>query len=279
MIGLEYHFIEEVSFGNGIYYSLSEDEDERANFTWSKEAKINPIRAAAATTSSDYFAKFPTWINDYINDDCQTMLDAGCGYGRLAIPLLKKYRSLHLLGIDASPIMLGKFLNLAREHEEIQDRFILYKGNLARIPVKSNQFDCVISCAVLLHVPYAEAEQILSEMYRVLKPGGYLILISSFPNLYNLEGLQNFFYEKFKPQGNGPVRVYVKERVRQLLVKFEEVKIFSNQLTVIPRRIAKINLPFGSAIRSFNKTMTERYIETVAESGFLVSHHEVVAKK
>ncbi|MGQ4648733.1 methyltransferase domain-containing protein [Lyngbya aestuarii] len=272
-------FTGEVIQRKGIHYSLSEDVDKRANITWSKAAETNPIKAAAATTSQDYFAKFPDWINEYINGNCANILDAGCGYGRLAIPLLKRNPELYLLGVDASPVMLNKFLTLVREDENIINRVALYQGNLANIPVKSDYFDCIISCAVLLHLPHAEAREIINEMYRVLKPGGQIILVSSFPSIYNLEGIQNFVYEKFKPRANGPVRVYRKEQVKKLLSRFQEVKLVARNLTVIPRSIAQINLPFGSAIRNFNKKMTERYLATFAESGFLVSHYEVVAKK
>jgi ubiquinone/menaquinone biosynthesis C-methylase UbiE len=271
-------FKDEVKISDGIYYPGLLDSDKRAESTWSNAAKVNPVSAAAATQSPDYFAKFPEWIYEHIDEQVETILDAGCGYGRIAIPLLTKNPNLHLVGVDASSVMLHKFLQLSQEYE-LANRIALYNGNLSNLPVKDNCFDCVVSSAVILHVPYAEAKIIVKEIYRILKPGGKVIFSSSFPNIYNLEGLQNAVYEKFKSQTNGPVRVYSRQQVEVLLDGYQDVQIFPRNLVVLPRQIAKIALPFGEKIRQFNQGMTKRYIRHFMKSGLLIAYYDVVAIK
>jgi len=75
---------------------------------------------------------------------------------------------------------------LAKEHG-VGDRVELYCGNLDSLPFPESQFEFVLSCAVLLHVPKNEAKTILAELRRVLAKNGRLVLAGSFPNVFNPE--------------------------------------------------------------------------------------------
>jgi len=255
-----------------IYYKSEKDADDRAERKWSKLANCNPIAAATASSSEDDFVKYPHWIRRHI-EGC-TLLDAGCGYGRVAIPLLLENPNRLCLGVDASPVMLTKFRALAEKHG-VQRRATLYCGNLTNLPIKNASFDCVFSCGVLLHLPYAETEAVLDELFRVLKPGGRIILASSFPNLLNLEGLQNAAYQRLYSARNGPVRPYTRSAVRGLFRRYSHVQVFSASALLLPRQIGPIPLPFGTAIRWIN-TCGSSWIRN---SGWFASHHEVVAVK
>lgn len=49
-------------------------------------------------------------------------------------------------------------------------------GDATRMPFKDEQFSAGFSCTMLHHVPSAELQdQVLSEMWRVLKPGGIFV--------------------------------------------------------------------------------------------------------
>lgn len=67
-------------------------------------------------------------------------------------------------------------------------------GNAEILPLKSNSVDCVVCCEVLEHIKHPE--RCCAEMFRILKPGGVLIL--SVPFLYPLHGDPND-YTRFTP--------------------------------------------------------------------------------
>jgi len=74
---------------DGIWYPHTSSTDTRAQTVWSTAAQANPIRAAAATGDENPFAKYPDWIRPHFATKTGLLLDAGCGYGRVSIPLLK----------------------------------------------------------------------------------------------------------------------------------------------------------------------------------------------
>src|SRR5438876_7697531 len=95
-------------FDRGIWFPETTVRDKRADIVWSEAARNNAINAAAATTDDNPFAKFPDWVLARVAGWEGTFLDAGCGYGRVSIPLLKANPGLRCVGVDASPVMLKK---------------------------------------------------------------------------------------------------------------------------------------------------------------------------
>lgn len=81
---------------------------------------------------------------------------------------------------------------------------VITPGN--SLPFKDDYFDAIICTQVLEHVP--DIENVLNEIYRVLKPGGRLIV--SMPFIYNahgaphdyrrfsLDGINLLFFEQYK---------------------------------------------------------------------------------
>jgi len=273
-------FADTVADDEGILRPRQSDPDARAQETWSRMASQDAIWAAAASTSSDPFAKYPVWIEAHLDGDAETLLDAGCGYGRVAIPLLRRFPALRVLGVDASWEMLRGFAELARRHQ-VSERTLLYKGNLAHLPIASDTFDRVLSSAVLLHVPRAEAARIVNELLRVLKPGGRAVFVASFPNLWNLEGVQDSLRERLlrDAQRNGPVRVYTRGQVQALFRSWREVQILEHGAIVLPRHVLHVSLPLGMRIRALNGRAADRYLPRLARTGCFIAYHDVVAVK
>lgn len=93
------------------------------------------------------------------------ILDAGCGTGGIMI-FLKKFGDVS--GIDISPEAL-KYCQ-KRGLKQIK------KSSIEKIPFNDENFDLVTSFDVLYHQWVKDDLLVLKEFYRVLKPGGYLLL-------------------------------------------------------------------------------------------------------
>lgn len=96
------------------------------------------------------------------------VLDIGCGTGRW----VRRYAELGFCaaGVDAAPDML----TTARERGTISP---LIAGEASQLPFSDCVFDCVADVTVIQHIPLDLQTRALSEMTRVLKPGGRLILM------------------------------------------------------------------------------------------------------
>jgi len=91
------------------------------------------------------------------------VLDAGCGTG-LGTRLIRRAAELH--AIDFSPNSL----------DVMQADLPHVKGRVADIrdlPYEDNYFDCVLSANTLQHLTPAGQRAAVSELMRVLKPGGH----------------------------------------------------------------------------------------------------------
>lgn len=101
------------------------------------------------------------------------ILEAGCGTGLILQRLAQKAH--RAVGIDLSGGMLG--LAYHRGLHTVQ-------GTVDTLPFPDASFDAVFSFKVLAHVP--AIEQTLSELARVTKPGGNLVL-----EFYNRRSLRH----------------------------------------------------------------------------------------
>lgn len=101
---------------------------------------------------------------DWLND-CDRILDVGCGTGRLAAYLQKKGKNVTGISLNPQEIQIG--------NERSGMKLDIWEGDIHEIPSSDKLFDAVIAWDVLEHTlaPYI----ILSEVYRVLKPGGKLL--------------------------------------------------------------------------------------------------------
>jgi SAM-dependent methyltransferase len=103
-------------------------------------------------------------------------LDVGCGTGTLARALAKE--GFTTVGMDLSSEMLQ------RGREKGSKRLIC--GSATHLPFQSGTFDSAASIVVLHHLVTEEkVKACLEEMYRVVSPGGHLIVWDHNPkNLY-----------------------------------------------------------------------------------------------
>lgn len=106
------------------------------------------------------------WLRSRLSLDAR-ILDVGCGYGRLMHPLLKSGFT-HLHGVDPSEALIQ------RARREVPGvRFDC--ADPARLPAAAASADLVLLFAVLTCIPEdAAQEALVSELDRVLRPGGLL---------------------------------------------------------------------------------------------------------
>jgi len=97
------------------------------------------------------------------------ILDVGCGTGNLSLELARL--GVRVTGIDISEPMLAKAREKARR-EGLAVKF--YRADARKLPFNDGIFDAVVSVTALEFVP--DLREALEEAYRVLKPGGRLVV-------------------------------------------------------------------------------------------------------
>jgi 2-polyprenyl-3-methyl-5-hydroxy-6-metoxy-1,4-benzoquinol methylase len=99
----------------------------------------------------------------------ERVLDVGCGYGRLSIPIIKKFPGVDITGLDISE----NYVRLFRENT----RHPAFIGALENIPAELGAFDYIVCVTVLTYLPNEKLGQAVSHLLHHLKPEGKLILI------------------------------------------------------------------------------------------------------
>jgi SAM-dependent methyltransferase len=106
------------------------------------------------------------------------VLDVGCGYGRIAVPLAA--RGYSVTGLDVAPNLLRAARQSAR-WRGVPVRFV--QASMTSMPLPDQTFDAVVSLWTAFYELLLESEQVaaLSEMRRVLRPGGVGIVEGPVP--------------------------------------------------------------------------------------------------
>lgn len=106
----------------------------------------------------------------------ETVLDAPCGAGRHVFELAK--RGFHLTGLDVSDYLLSLAQNQAKDLAAYtyQPRFV--RGLLQKLPFDNGSFHYIV--CLFSSFGYGETEdenlQIMREFFRVLRPGGKIVI-------------------------------------------------------------------------------------------------------
>lgn len=100
------------------------------------------------------------------------VLDLGCGMGTFTVEAAQ--RGAAAVGLDMMPSALKAALRVAREEKAAGARFIL--GDAAQLPAADASFDVVLAADLTEHLDDATLHRMLSEVRRVLKPGGQLVI-------------------------------------------------------------------------------------------------------
>ncbi|WP_215776530.1 class I SAM-dependent methyltransferase [Paludibacterium sp. B53371] len=101
---------------------------------------------------------------------CCHLLEVGCGVGAQTEILLRRFPDLRITGIDYSQQQLASARARLLENPLAEGRTELMQMDAGHLAFAPASFDAAFLCWVLEHVP--EPEQVLSEVRRVLRPGG-----------------------------------------------------------------------------------------------------------
>lgn len=213
---------------------------------WDKLSGENPTHAViSAKDEEDAKKKSAAQIADikrHLTPE-MVLLDLGCGYGRVAKYLLPQMTLGAYVGVDSSFEMLSLFRDrYIREESEQRTPVLFLNADIHTVPLKNNSVDAVIVCAVFLHNHKDVVEKSMAEVKRILKPGGTMLVYSSFPRVASLMGVQGALYQAFlnlmgKPFKNGPVRYYSKKEVIKLYSGFAEIKFVPYGFAVLPKTL------------------------------------------
>ena len=105
----------------------------------------------------------------------ERVIDVGCGTGKVSLLVADiVLPDGEVVGIDASAEMIAMSRKRARDANVTVE---FRRSVMENLPFPDACFDVVLSCQALHHVPRDAKFQALSEMRRVLRPGGRLLLL------------------------------------------------------------------------------------------------------
>ena len=112
-------------------------------------------------------------ITRFLRDESATrLLDIGCGTGRTLHQIARTHPSLRLWGVDLSPA----YIEVARRR--VRDAALAIE-NAEHLPFADGTFDVVTSVYLFHELPRNARRNVVREMFRVLRPGGLLVIEDS----------------------------------------------------------------------------------------------------
>lgn len=132
----------------------------------------------SVSTCRDYIISKPYWNEigffDFLNG-CRNILDAGCGNGDLLLQLCSKYPEKAFFGVDIMPNGIENALEKTRQIGASNLSFEVRNLESPNCDL-DEQFDMVISHEVIEHL--VDPMSYIKSINRLLKPGGYLVLVA-----------------------------------------------------------------------------------------------------
>lgn len=121
-------------------------------------------------------AKMADWGMSHLTTIApEEIVELGCGGGRNAGELLKKYPSAKVTAIDYSEVSLGK----AKEYnaEEIKSgRCMVQQGDVSALALPEEKFDLATAFETIYFWP--GLEKCFAQVAKVLKPGGVFMIVN-----------------------------------------------------------------------------------------------------
>jgi ubiquinone/menaquinone biosynthesis C-methylase UbiE len=207
--------------------------------------QINEMRARD-DFANQYDGEFTTYQNRvefkatlerFVIDESDVLLDAGCSTGRFTELITGSGHQL--VAVDFSMASLRKLM----QRLDVQARKTVHpvQGDIVNLPLRAEAIDKCLSCEVLEHIPSRDAQhRVISELQRVLRPGGRLVI-----STYNY----NYYWRKKSiRQGYHAGRIYFETLTRPEFRKMLQPQFNIEGLWGIHNRLPKgLNEKLGKA--------------------------------
>jgi cyclopropane fatty-acyl-phospholipid synthase-like methyltransferase len=158
-------------------------------------------------------------------DNTIKALDLGAGYGGAARYLAHKH-GCHIDCLNLSQTQNDTNIRLNRE-QGIADKINVMHGNFEDVPCEAESYDLIWSQDSLLHS--GKREQVISEVERLLKPGGLFIFTDPMQADDCPEGVLQPVYDRIHLQSLGSFTFY-KQAAQKQGLEVIEIKNLSQQL-------------------------------------------------
>lgn len=180
-----------------------------------KNLSIKEFTKAAQRYDSDHAGiyemckdDYPPILEELRGEEFERLLDAGCGTAPMLSLLTKEYPGKHFVGLDLTPEMIRK----AKEKNLPNTELVV--GDCENLPFEAETFDVVINSQSFHHYPNPDA--FFASVYKVLKPGGCLILRDNTGPGWMMWAWNAVILPLCNLIGHGDVKAYQLHDVRQL---------------------------------------------------------------
>lgn len=123
----------------------------------------------------DGYLAQPRIVGEKIKEiSAKNVLELGCGKGFNSIFLAQQYPDVKFTGIDLTPL----HIKIARQKSQTLSNLVFQEGNFNQLNFADQSFDVVFAFECLCHAENAKIP--LTEIFRVLRPGGRLIVFDGY---------------------------------------------------------------------------------------------------
>jgi len=135
-------------------------------------------------------------IRSLKKDHPKLILDVATGTGDFAIEALS-LNPEKIIGVDISQGMLD--IGRKKIQQKGHDRIYLMEADSENLPFEENKFDAAIVAFGVRN--FENLEKGLKEIFRVLKPGGKLVVLEfSRPRVFPMKQLYSFYFKSILPK-------------------------------------------------------------------------------
>lgn len=189
------------------------------------------------------------------------VLDIACGTGVLTEQFCRMGAEVTAIDLTHKAVELTK-KRLALHHLEAN----VIQGDAQQMPFADNTFDYVCAWGCLMHMP--QTEKAISEIHRVLKPGGKSLAMMYHRNSVHLryciqlgrgilrgkylqyddQSLINRYTDGAKVGGNQLAKFYTRKQFYNLFSQFNDVKVHIHDNHGVPAQLPHPLLPLGKLL-------------------------------
>jgi SAM-dependent methyltransferase len=159
-------------------YDVSPTKDERD--AWDRRADVS-----GSNLSGVLFKGFPEALNRALHkfhseiilrelsgiEGDASILDAGCGYGRISVEIRNCSSKFKIFGLDSSWWFIKSYMG------HVPGNTAGIRGDIIHLPFQSGSFNAVIVVTCLMYLPYHLQSIGIKEFLRVTKKGGTIIFV------------------------------------------------------------------------------------------------------